>query len=103
MTQRMLLLLPPLMALAFLAGCSSPIDPYERPGVWRPSDSISLNLELQVARPTDLVQGRGTLAADGETAVAAIERLRKDKVRTLPTASISGVGGGSNGASGTTQ
>ncbi|MCW3475826.1 hypothetical protein [Limobrevibacterium gyesilva] len=94
----------PLIALSVLTlgGCSigeSMVDPYKRPGTWRPMGANALNLELQVARPADLVQGRGTVEADGDSAAKAIERLRNDKVKPLPQSSISSVGssGGSSG------
>ena len=84
-----------------LGGCAF-TDPYERPGVWRPMGSNDLNRELQVARPTDLVQGRGTTDSDGQTAAAAVDRLVHDRVKALPDTDISGVGGsgGSSGGSG---
>jgi len=74
-----------------LAACSS-TDPYTREGVWHPTHSNEQNLELQVARPSDLTLGRGTLTADGDTAAKAVDRLRNDKVKPLPTSSISSVG-----------
>jgi hypothetical protein len=85
-----------------LGGCAV-MDPYERPGVWRPMGSNDLNRELQVARPTDLVQGRGTTDSDGQTAAAAVDRLIHDRVKGLQDIDISGVGasgGGSSGGSG---
>jgi type IV pilus biogenesis protein CpaD/CtpE len=76
-----------------LASCAA-IDPYERPGVWRPMGANDLNRELQVARPTDLVQGRGVTDSDGQAAAAAVDRVRADKVKALQDIDISGVGGG---------
>jgi type IV pilus biogenesis protein CpaD/CtpE len=52
-----------------------------------------LNIELQVAHPSDLLAGRGTTDSDGETAAAAVERMRKDKVRALPDSSLVPIGG----------
>jgi type IV pilus biogenesis protein CpaD/CtpE len=87
------------LAAAALGSCAF-MDPFERPGMWRPIGANELNLELQAARPTDLVQGRGTTDADGQTAAAAVDRLRHDRVKELPQSSVSGVGaGGGGGAS----
>ena len=87
----------PLVALGLLAGCAM-IDPYQRPGIWRPMGSNEMNFELQVARAADLVKGRGTEEIDSESAVAAIERMRKDKMKPLPTVSASGSSGGAPSA-----
>ena len=86
-----------------LAACAA-IDPFERPGVWQPIGSNDLNRELQVARPTDLVLGRGTADSDGIQAAAAVDRLAHDKVKALPQSEIapigsSGGGGGGGGSS----
>jgi len=85
------------LAAGALGGCAV-IDPFERPGVWRPIGANDVNRELQVARPTDLVQGRGTTDADGQTAAAAVDRLRHDRVKELPQSSVSGVGAGGGSA-----
>jgi len=82
-----------------LGGCAV-MDPYERAGVWRPIGANALNRELQVARPTDLVQGRGTTDADGQTAAAAVDRLVHDRVKALPETETSAVGGSSGGGGG---
>jgi hypothetical protein len=88
-----------------LGGCAF-TDPYERPGVWRPNGANDLNRELQVARPTDLVQGRGTTDSDASTASAAVDRMVHDRVRALQDIDISGIGsssgssGGGSGSSG---
>lgn len=97
--------------LLALAGCSTVsnsvgdvfarFDPYQRPGTWRPLGVNESNLELQVARSADLVQGRGAQDVDGVTAAAAVDRLRRDKMRPLPINGISGVGSNAS-ATGTT-
>jgi type IV pilus biogenesis protein CpaD/CtpE len=78
-------------AASSLGGCAV-MDPYARPGVWRPMGSNDLNRELQVARPTDLVQGRGTTDYDGQTAANAVDRMLRDKVKALQDTDISSVG-----------
>ncbi|MBU6497147.1 MAG: hypothetical protein KGJ41_02265 [Rhodospirillales bacterium] len=70
-----------------LGGCDT-IDPFKRPGMWRPDDANAFNLQAQVADPHDLVMGRGTDMADGDTAAKAIERMRADKVKPLAANSI---------------
>jgi hypothetical protein len=84
-----------------LGGCAY-MDPFERPGVWQPIGANDLNRELQVARPTDLVLGRGTTDSDGIQAAAAVDRLAHDKVKALPQLEIAPIGGsgGSGGSSG---
>lgn len=90
-----------ILALAGLTGCAM-TDPYQRQGVWRPQGSNEMNFELQVARAADLVQGRGSDETDADMVALAIDRMKRDKVKPLPAASISSVGGSSNsgGASG---
>jgi len=82
-----------------LGGCAV-TDPYSRAGVWRPMGANALNRELQVARPTDLVQGRGTTDSDGQTAAAAVDRLQHDRAKQLPIDTISTVGSSSGGGGG---
>ena len=77
--------------LLMLSGCAM-TDPYQRPGVWRPLGSNDANWEMQVARASDLVQGRGTHDVDGDAAAAAVDRLRRDKMKPLPVNGISAVG-----------
>jgi len=81
---------------AFTLGGCAVMDPFERPGVWNPTGANDLNRELMVARPTDLVQGRGTTDADGQTAAMAVDRLIHDHVKSLPQTETSTVGGGSS-------
>jgi pilus assembly protein CpaD len=62
------------------------------------------NLGLMVASPADLVSGRTLGQADGQPAVAAVERYMTDKVKQppAPTASpfAASTGGGDSGAGG---
>ena len=85
-------------AMLVLAGCDM-VDPYKKPGVWRPAMINDANLELQIARSSDLTMGRGTTGADGETAAAPVDRLRKDKVKALPLSGIAPIGASAGGGS----
>lgn len=74
-----------LLAATALAGCGPAFDPYQAEGRWRPSGANEANLRAMLAEPRDVVAGRGTAQADGHLAAGAVERLREDKVRALPT------------------
>jgi type IV pilus biogenesis protein CpaD/CtpE len=67
--------------LLALAGCGLFGD--QSSGQWHPMGANAMNLELEVVHPSDLVEGRGAVGSDGDTATQAIERLRQDKVRKL--------------------
>jgi type IV pilus biogenesis protein CpaD/CtpE len=77
--------------LLVLSGCAQ-TDPFQRPGIWRPMGANEMDFELQVARAADMVKGRGTDEADGDSAAAAIDRMRHDKVKPLLSNSVSKVG-----------
>jgi len=91
-----------LLPLALLAGCA---DPTAAPGLWRPDDLNARNLRAMVADPRDLEVGVGVVVSDGQSAAAAVTRLRTDRVRALPASGIakfdatggSSPGGGGNG------
>ena len=87
--------LMPLAALAIALGGCSLIDPNEKPGAWQPMGANAMNLELQVAHPSDLAQGRGTTEADGDTAAQAVDRARHDKVKALMSVDTMSTGSGS--------
>jgi hypothetical protein len=71
-----------LFLLLCLAGCDA-TDPYSRPGVWRPSGANDANLRAMVAAPSDLALAPPASPADGALSVAALARLRQDRVRPL--------------------
>jgi hypothetical protein len=73
-----------------VAGCAI-TDPYERAGVWRPSNANEANLRAMVAQPADLARGVGSPADDGRQAAAALDRQRLDKPRMLPESAIAKV------------
>ncbi len=94
MTRAVALLLPLLVAVA---GCNQ-IDPYTRPGNWRPNGANDSNLRAMVAVPADLAVATPASPADGHLAAAALNRLRNDQVKSLPDtglAQIVVVGSGS--------
>jgi hypothetical protein len=71
-----------LLLLIALAGCDQ-IDPYKRPGAWRPNGANDFNLRAMVAVPSDLAQATPADSGDGVLAAAAAARLRHDRVRPL--------------------
>jgi len=79
MTRFAALLLPLLVALA---GCDQ-VDPYTRPGNWRPNGANDANLRAMVAVPADLVAATPASPANGQLSAAAVDRLRHDTVRPL--------------------
>jgi hypothetical protein len=89
-----------LVLAAAVSGCGVG-DPFHAPGTWQPMGANAMNLELQVAHPSDLAQGRGATYADGDTAAKAIDRMRQGKTKPLinwTTSSVS-AGGSSGGGS----
>lgn len=74
-----------LLAATALAGCGLAFDPYQPAGRWCPSGANETNLRAMLAEPRDLLAGRGTAQGNGHLAAAAVELLREDKVRPLPT------------------
>lgn len=83
--------------LLVLSACGPEYDPLTREGLWHPEHDNRANLVLQVANPSDLVRGTGTVSSDGQLASAAVDRLRNDKVKKLPAADISQLAVGSSG------
>ena len=82
---------------AMLAGCGQNYDPLTRQGLWHPNHSNHANAVLEAANPADLVRGTGTNNGDGQLAAAAVDRLRNDKVKKLPSSDISTIGATSSG------
>lgn len=76
--------------LLLLAGCEQ-IDPYTRPGAWRPLGANEANLRTHVADPAMLERGRSDAGADGQTVAAAVRRYRTDRVRPLPASGVAEV------------
>ena len=69
--------------------------------------AAATNLGLMVASPADLVSGRTLAPADGQPAVAAVQRYMTDRVKPPPAptaspfaASAGGGGGGDSGGAG---
>ena len=76
-----------LLAIPALAGCAQ-VDPFNHAGSWRPGGANERNLQAVLEDPRDLVTGRGASGADGQRAALAVERLRQDRVRSLPASGI---------------
>lgn len=85
-----------LLATALIGGCAQ-IDPFQREGMWRPSGANEANLRAMVVDPGHLVVGVGSERADGQVAAAAVDRLRRDRVRPLPDSAIVQIGGTGSG------
>jgi len=81
-----------LLSLALLGGCTEILDQQNRDGAWRPSGANDHNLLLMVAQPNEIRSGTSTSGADGQTAAAAVDRLRTDRVRPLPASSFTNLG-----------
>jgi type IV pilus biogenesis protein CpaD/CtpE len=89
-----------LALLAMLGGCAS-TDPLLNPNDWTPSGVNEANIAAQVANPHDLIHGRAaTGGSDGETASAAVLRLRAGKVKLLPDSALSDVHVGASPSAG---
>ncbi|WP_159993476.1 hypothetical protein [Roseomonas sp. 18066] len=81
------------LLLLSLAGCGA-MDPYDRPGTWRPGQVNEANLQQMLADPAHRAWGEAGRGTDGAIAGAAIERLREGKPRPLLEVTM-----GRNGAS----
>jgi hypothetical protein len=79
-----------LLLLLIVTGCDK-LDPYHRPGVWRPNGANAANLRAMVAVPADLVAARPAAPASGGLAADALNRLRQDRVRPLPDSAVAQV------------
>ncbi len=87
------------LVMTTCAGCAF-MDPYERVGMWRPRGSNEGNLAAMVADPHDLQVGKSSPTTDALLAAAAVDRLRHDKVKALPSTTFGVSGGGAGAASG---
>ncbi len=83
--------------LLALSACGPEFDPLSREGLYEPVHSNRANLALQVANPADLVRGTGRTTSDGQLAAAAVDRLRTDKIKKLPSSDISTISAGNSG------
>ena len=99
------------LGLLLLSGCAA-TDPFHRPGALRPEGVNQANIAAMVARPTDLLRGRGAGGTDSPLATAAVTRLWEgppspaaaatgaSPAVASPAASPGGSAGASAGASG---
>lgn len=78
------------LLLALLGGCEQ-MDPYTRPGNWRPLRSNEANLRVHVADPAMLERGVDDRRGDGQVTAAALQRYRTDRVRALPASGVARV------------
>lgn len=76
--------------LLLLGGCEA-IDPYTRPGNWRPMQANEANLRVHVADPAMLDRGVSDPRADGQVMAAAVQRYRTDRVKPLAASGVSRV------------
>jgi hypothetical protein len=76
-----------------LAGCID-MDPYARPGMWQPSGANSQNLVAMVAKPNDLIRGRGTTGTPGIEGTPPVTRFWAGKQIQLPSTSSQAAGAG---------
>ena len=83
--------------LLLLGGCEA-MDPYTRPGNWRPMQANEANLRVHVADPAMLERGVDDHRSDGRAMAQAVDRYRNDRVRPLPASSVSRVQATGQGA-----
>jgi len=82
-------------ALLIVCGCSD-ADPYYRADVWQPTGANSGNIAAMLARPNDLILGRGQAAlGDSYQQTGAVERVWQDKTKPLTSSSSGPSTGGS--------
>jgi len=95
--------------LACVSGCAGLADPYVRAGTWAPTGVNAENLRAMVVNPVDLQQGTAARDTVGVEASIPVIRLREDRVKELPSSTLSSVGGSSgsggqaSGGTGVTQ
>lgn len=76
-----------LCSIVPLGGCEL-TDPYQRPGNWRPLGVNDANLAVMVSNKLELVQGTAPGESDGHLAAAAVDRLRRNRVKALPDSGV---------------
>ena len=77
-----------MLGLLALSGCAA-TDPFQRPGAWRPEGVNQANTAAMVARPADLLRGRGAGGTDSPLATAAVTRLWEG---TPPSSAVATIG-----------
>jgi hypothetical protein len=76
-------------AVLGLAGCADDSG-FNRPHAWTATASNAANLAASAEAAADLARGRPSDMADGAAAVAAIERLRADRLKPLAGGAAAG-------------
>lgn len=84
------------LALLCLDGCALN-EPYVQPGTWRPTNSPDANIAAQAVRASDLVSGVPYAPVSEANAASAVNRWRRDQVRTLPQSGLSRIGSSGSG------
>ena len=81
-----------LAVLVSVSGCAGLADPFMREGTYSATGVNDDNLRAMVVNPVDLEQGTGAHDTLGFSAVDPVIRLRQDKVKELPSSTLSTVG-----------
>lgn len=87
--------------LMSLTDCSV-MEPLDQSYHWRSLGIYNANTAAQVDNKKDLQSGRPLPPSDGQTAVAAVERWREDRVKSLGPSGLAelNMSGGDQGSSG---
>ena len=88
-----------LLSLSLALAACSDFEPLVSDYAWRPQGVTQRNLAVMVARPTDLIRGRGAAGADSPVAIAAARRLYEGKAKALPKQNSRQLNGSGTGAS----
>jgi hypothetical protein len=75
------------LMVLLLGGCEQ-IDPFTRPGAWRPGGANEANLRTHVADPSTLDRGIEDWRSDGAVTAAAVQRYRTDRVKPLAASGV---------------
>ncbi len=73
------------MVTLAIGGCVES-DPYRRPDVWYPTGVNAGNIAAMVAKPRDMIVGRGVTETDAHQAAGAVDRIWMDGAKALPRA-----------------
>ncbi|MGG5887108.1 hypothetical protein ACLF3G_08180 [Falsiroseomonas sp. HC035] len=74
-----------------LAACGG--GDFARPGTWQASGVNDANLRLMLADPQDAMRGRAAATDRAQPGSLAIQRLERDRRRSLPDSRAARIGG----------